>query len=196
MKRIRTIILAAVILAALFATLVPALALDPYDAVNYSFEGDKNGDNIPDKWMVAGDVFRTCNHPYYPGMVPTPCAMIFPPSNHGAAVWQVLPSELHTLVVLFEEGYPTLLGEGVVGAKQLDWYRAYYGVRLTHEDGTTITLYDDIRGGTYPFEVQEWVDSVGTWVLGENTWPVVKFGILVFPGDGYLGVDSASIPFN
>ena len=194
MKRTRTFILVGVIVATLFAAVLPSLAVvvDPSTALNWSFEGDKNNDNIPDKWNVKGDVFRTCDHPYYPGDTLTPCAMVFPPSSKSAALYQDVNGEF-SVEVLTEEGETVVLALALAGGKKLDWYRAYYGIRFDLPDGTTITLYDDVSGGNFPFSKHFFLDTAGSWAKNGFSTDSFRHGILVLPGDGYLGVDEVSI---
>ena len=187
MKRIRLLILTGLIIVALFAAVIPALAVIPISPLNNSFMGDQNNDNIPDKWNVKGDVFRTCSHPYYPGSTIDPCMMVFPPSGKSAALWQHAP--VNVAIVIIEEGIPVEIGRARMGAKKLDSYRGYFGLRLHLADGTTMTLYDEVPGGNYPIDHYGFMDNVGNWAADGLVIPDVTYGILMLPGDGYLGID-------
>ena len=183
MKRLRLLILTGLIIAALAAAVIPALASGPSIPLNSSFEGDKNGDNIPDKWNVKGDVLRVCDHQYdsYDN-----CMMVFKPSNKAAAVWQILvPDEW---VVVTEEA-SCYWGADYSGAINLDPERAYFGYIVYFVDGTNYTIYTDWPGGTYP--MQYWQSY---WEFPDCTpdlpdWEMVKWGVVSYPGEGYLGVD-------
>ena len=188
MKQLRTTMLAGVIFIALIVAIVPALAVDP--PLNNSFMGDANNDNIPDKWNVKGDVFRTCDHPFT-AYTTDDCIMVFPPSSKTAALWQ--RANLDIIIIVGEEGSSEFIGSSVMGAKKLDSARGYYGLRLHLEDSTTITLYDEIPGGNYPFDFYLFYDTVGPWIDGLSI-PEATWGILMFPGDGYLGVDRLTPP--
>ena len=192
MKLNRTLILTTVLVVALFAAVIPALAIDPGTLLNDSFMGDQNNDNIPDKWNIKGDVFRTCSHPFYPSSTNDPCMMVFPPSTETAALWQHAPVETTFLIV--EEGVPSEIGRAWMGAKQLDAYRGYYGLRLKLHDDTMVTLYEEIPNGTYPFGHHEFMDNLGSWAKTSFSVPEATYGILMFPGDGYLGIDVLRLP--
>ena len=188
MKRTRTIILAGVLIAALFVAVLPAFAVAELIAINYSFMGDQNNDNIPDKWNVVGDAFRNCTVNY----LTDACGMIFPPSASKAIVWQQLPADI-AVEALSEE--PTVTtGLSILGAKQFDWGRGYVGMRAVGDDNSVVTVYDSVNGGTYPFNFFQFTDTVGGWIEGFES-DNVKIGIVVLPGDGYLAVDYLYPPF-
>ena len=193
MKNVRLVILAALLVAALFAAVFPALAISPDSRLNQSFEGDKNGDNIPDKWNVRGNVLRVCDHPY---TALDACAMVFLPSNRAAALWQRI-DELPGSWTDLEEGVLVNFAEGQVAAKQLDDYRVYAGVRLYHPNGTVYTLYNEVSGGSYPFNYSAFGTVCGETCTelilgvadGTRRDPSSFYGFLVRPGDGYFAVD-------
>ena len=192
MKLNRALILTAVLIVALFAAVIPALAIDPLTLLNVSFMGDSNGDNIPDKWNVKGDVFRTCSHPFYPVSTNDPCMMVFPPSTERAMLWQHAPVKVGFIII--EEGQPAEIGRAWMGAKQLDTYRGYYGLRLDLGDGTMVTLYEEVPGGTYGFGHHSFMDNLGSWAIDGFYVPEATYGILMLPGDGYLGLDLLRLP--
>ena len=189
MKRVRLVILVGLVIAALFAAVLPAMA-DPFVGGNWSFEGDKDGDGNPDKWNVRGDVVRLCNHGY---PATDACMMVFLPSNKVAAVWQRIEGE--NKIVVAEEASKENLGHAQFMAKQLDSYRAHFGYEIVYPDGTTILLYDYFIGGTYGVRTQVFYDYVGGWGktleddLLNGVVDHVSWGVLTLPGDGYLGVD-------
>ena len=191
MKRVRLVILTGLVVTALFAAVLPALAVpDLYDTHNLGFMGDKNGDNVPDKWNVTGDVFRACNHPYT-AYTSDSCMMVFPPSNKAAALWQRYDNDDDLIWVVLEEGQLWTIGGTLRGAKRLDWYRAYFGIRFYYTDGSEIVVYDSIPGGNYPFTWQNFEHTFsgpGADPRTDNQASVLT-GIMVLPGDGYLGID-------
>ena len=188
MKRTRTIILATVLVIALFATVLPALA-DGEVEFNWSFMGDKDGDNVPDKWNVKGDVFRVCDHPYT-SYTYDACMMVFPPSNRAAAVWQRATDPLHIIVVT-EEGSLEDIGGFFGATKALDAYRGYFGVRVKVSDGSVFTVYDYIPYGHNTWNTYVMSAKIGGWGDDYEVDDITEamFGILMTPGDGYLAVD-------
>ena len=191
MKRVRLVILAGLVIAALTMAVLPSLAADPFDAGNWSFEADNNSDGQPDKWNVKGDVVYLCDHGY---PASDDCMMVFLPSNKAAAVWQRFDGE-HKITVVTEEGSKENLGNAQFMAKQLDSYRAHFGYQIVYPDGTTILLYDYFPGGTYGVRSQVFYDYVSGWgkTLEEDLFngnvEHLSWGVLTLPGDGYLGVD-------
>ena len=192
MKRVRLLILTGLLIAALTLAVAPALAGLPHVIWNWSFEGDKNGDNLPDKWNVKGDVLRVCDHQYASF---DNCMMVFKPSNKAAAVWQILDYETGDWTVVTEEA-SCGFGGGQIGALNLDTERAYYGRIYDMKNGTRYTLYGTIDGGTYPIGVQVVHVTVPNCipnVVSEDNIATMRWGVLTYPGEGYLGVDSLYI---
>ena len=188
MKRI--VLLTGLLIAALALAVIPALAGGDIDeALNWSFEGDKNGDNIPDKWNVKGDVLRVCDHQY---ASLDNCMMVFKPSNKAAAVWQILDADPETWTVLSEEA-SCEIGYGYVGAIGLDSERALLGGIVNYTDGSQITAYVLINGGTYPISHHTFDLTMPTCTPDLPDQADGMWGVLVLPGDGYLGVDYLNI---
>jgi hypothetical protein len=188
------------VIAALFAAVLPALAdVTPDPLLNQSFEGDKNGDNIPDKWNTKGDVFRLCNH-QWTSYTYDDCMMVFPPSSSGAALWQRLNGEKFSWVVVSQEGESVGLGGAWYAAKQLDWGRAYYG-GIVYGPDTKYVIYTEIDGGTRNFNFESFSAVCGVTdcakveaMMGDGTIYELSYGFLVLPGDGYLAVDWIYFP--
>ena len=191
MKRVRLIVLTGLAVVALVAAVVPALAHNPVE-FNWTFMGDKNSDNVPDKWNVKGDVFRVCDHPYTSYTMDA-CMMVFPPSNRAAALWQrITAGEIYpSWLVVTEEASHEFIGEAYGATKAFDAYRGYYGVRLTFDDGFRVTVYDMVPYGHNPFGYMSFYDYIGVWGAQYGPEDVVDYtyGFLVTPGDGYLAVD-------
>ena len=189
MKRVRLLILTGLIIAALALVAVPAFAGPPYPVteLNSSFEGDKDGDNIPDKWNVKGDVLRVCDHQYASA---DNCMMVFKPSDSKAAVWQTLSPEGWKVVT--EEAMCVYM-DGYTGMMGLDSDRAYVGYNIHWADGSSYTLYAAHPGGTHP------IDFIYFYWDFPDCNPTIpdpvqmRWGVLSFPGDGYLGVDGIRI---
>ena len=194
MKRTRTILLATMLVIALFVAVLPAFG-HFFDELNWSFMGDKDADGDPDKWNVKGDVFRVCDHPYT-SYTADACMMVFPPSNRAAAVWQRV-TDLDAMpvypswIVVTEEGSNEFIGEFYGASKALDSYRAYYGVRLTFSDGVTVLYYDEVPGGHNHFSTYLFYDIVELEGLAYDLDDLaqVTYGVLAGPGNGYLAVD-------
>ena len=188
MKRIRLVILTGLLIAALALAVVPALAAGPNygEILNWSFEGDKNGDNIPDKWNVKGDVMRLCDHQYASF---DNCMMVFKPSNKAAAVWQILDAEAYSWTVNSEEAL-CVVGVGYVGAYNLPSERALLGAMINYTDGSQITAYILMHGGTYPINGEVFELTLPNCNPDLPDKAEAKWGVLTLPGDGYLGLDA------
>lgn len=194
MKRIRIVILTAIVVAALFAAVIPALAEDPWYFFNMSFTADNNGDGLTDKWHLKGDTVWVCgvNHPtlYYDD-----CIVVIKPSSKGAAVYQqfTCDQDFYCHFVHPSEEYVAWIGQAGIAAKQLDGGRAYFGHRIAYHDGTVAVFYDEVPGGNYDFTngpYTNFYDGVGWWAedFNENV-KSVTWGVLALPGDGYLYID-------
>ena len=189
MKHLRLVILTGLLIAALALAVIPAFGAGYGTVLNWSFEGDKNGDNIPDKWNVKGDVLRVCDHQYasYDN-----CMMVFKPSNKSAAVWQILDAESDLWIVITEEA-ACQVGEGYLGALTLDSGRAYFGGIVDYVDGSQISAYFLLSDGTYPISHEVFNLNLPICLPDTPDEAGVRWGVLTFPGDGYLGVDYINI---
>ena len=106
MKNTRLLILTALIIAALFAAVLPAFAgADPFSsAINASFEFDTNNDGTPNSWNKHGDILHVCGRPSN-HMIDN-CLMAFLPSDERAILYQVYENGLPSTT---SEGWPTLI---------------------------------------------------------------------------------------
>ena len=189
MKHIRVLLLVAVIIALLGATLIPALAaVDPFDFYNMSFERDTNNDGVPDRWMMHGDnVIYVCGKPS--GWMLDDCLVGFLPDDDRAIIYQLIDKH-HVKPI--EEGIPIWLFTMYAAAQNLEEGRVYGGIRHYWEGGESVTVYAAVPGGTYNFTDIVLKDSAG-WAeaeLGPSDY--AHWGWLALPGDGQLFIDMAS----
>ena len=187
MQRTRPIILALIIIIALFATVIPAMAgfLDPGTFFNWSFERDNNADNWPDRWNGNGNVTRICGHPQ---QMFGDCSIVFYPSQQRALIWQKAYADDYPDA--FEEGYFVNIAAAAVAAKQLPEDRVYVGQVVHYTGVDDVVIYGATPGGTYGLSETHYATFVGKWAEDLPEVPdAVTWFIYARPGNGYVGFD-------
>ena len=186
MKHIRILILATMVIAALFMAGIPALATSDFDPYpNWSFEYDGDSDGVPNWWHMRGDTVYVCGHPS--GWLADDCFVGFLASDQRAVIYQRFTQTQFNL----EEAKGQCLMQTWVAAKNLNEGRVYGG-HLYQWDGLgRLLVYEPIPGGTYADGVTLFshIGSEGTPFIGAGAPDVVWWGFVALPGEGQFAID-------